>query len=188
MKYFFKSPEIYVKLTRSTQYPTVKDTPIVPIRGLWVAGIHRSIFDIDHHVTITNIDTSHAEVHDYTTSSEVIQDEGHSTIGIVKLNSGHLNPQKYTTSSDMIHDEGHSTIGIVCLNNRKVTANKYSTTQQTIEDEGHSTIGVVCLNGNYVEAEIYSESKYGNVCDSHGIFVSNITSSQATITDVNQNE
>jgi isoaspartyl peptidase/L-asparaginase-like protein (Ntn-hydrolase superfamily) len=88
----------------------------------------------------------------------------------------------------MIHDEGHSTIGIVCLNNRKVTANKYSTTQQTIEDEGHSTIGVVCLNGNYVEAEIYSESKYGNVCDSHGIFVSNITSSQATITDVNQNE
>ena len=188
MKYFFKSPEIYVKLTRSTQYPTVKDTPIVPIRGLWVAGIHRSIFDIDHHVTITNIDTSHAEVHDYTTSSEVIQDEGHSTIGVVQLNSGHLNPQKYTTSSDMIHDEGHSTIGIVCLNNKKVTANKYSTTQQTIEDEGHSTIGVVCLNGNYVEAEIYSESKYGNVCDSHGIFVSNIASSQATITDVNQNE
>jgi hypothetical protein len=188
MKYFFKSPEIYVKLTRSTQYPTVKDTPIVPIRGLWVAGIHRSIFDIDHHVTITNIDTSHAEVHDYTTSSEVIQDEGHSTIGVVKLNSGHLNPQKYTTSSDMIHDEGHSTIGIVCLNNRKVTANKYSTTQQIVEDEGHSTIGIVCLNGNYVEAEIYSESKYGNICDSHGIFVSNITSSQATITDVNQNE
>ena len=158
MKYFFKSPEIYVKLTRSTQYPTVKDTPMVPIRGLWVAGIHRSIFDIDHHVTITNIDTSHAEVHDYTTSSDMIQDEGHSTIGVVQLNSGHLNPQKYTTSSDMIHDEGHS------------------------------TIGVVCLNGNYVTPKIYSESKYGNVCDSHGIFVSNITSSQATITDVNQNE
>lgn len=188
MKYFFKSPEIYVKLTRSSQYPTVKDTPLVPIRGLWVAGIHRSIFDIDHHVTITNIDTSHAGIHDYTSSSGMVQDEGHSTIGVVQLNSGHLNPQKYTTSSDKIQDEGHSTIGIVCLNNRKVIADKYSTTQQTVEDDGHTTIGVVCLRGNYIKAETYGDTKYGNVCDSHGIFVSNMTSSQATITDVNQNE
>ena len=113
MKYFFKSPEIYVKLTRSSQYPTVKDTPLVPIRGLWVTGIHRSIFDIDHHVTITNIDTSRVEVHDYTASSNTIQDEGHSTIGVVCLNSVYVNPQKYSTSSDTIQDEGHSTIGIV---------------------------------------------------------------------------
>jgi hypothetical protein len=188
MKYFFKSPEIYVKLIRSSQYPTVKDTPLVPIRGLWVAGIHRSIFDIDHHVTITDIDTSHAGIHDYTTSSDTIQDEGHSTIGVVQLNSGYVNPQKYSTSSDTIQDEGHSTIGVVCLNGGKVTADKYSTTEKTIDDEGHSTIGIVCLNGNYITPKIYSESKYGNVCDSHGIFVSNIVSSQATITDANQNE
>lgn len=188
MKYFFRSPEIYIKLKRSSLYPTTKDTPLVPIRGLWVAGIHRSIFDIDHHVTITNIDSSHAGIHDYTTSSETIQDEGHSTIGVVLLNSGHLIPQKYTTSSGMIQDEGHSTIGIVCLNGRKVTADKYSTTQRTVEDEGHTTIGIVRLNSNYIKHEIYSESKYGNVCDSHGIFVSNMVSNQATITDVNQNE
>ena len=158
MKYFVKSPEIYVKLTRSSQYPTVKDTPLVPIRGLWVTGIHRSIFDIDHHVTITNIDTSRVEVHDYTASSNTIQ------------------------------DEGHSTIGIVCLNGRKVTADKYSTTEKTIDDEAHSTLGIVRCNSNYITPKIYSESKYGNVCDSHGIFVSTITSSKATITDVNQNE
>lgn len=188
MKYFFKSPEIYVKLTRSTKYPTTKDTPLVPIRGLWVAGIHRSIFDIDHCVTITGMESSHAGVHDYTSSSGMFQDEGCSTIGVIQLKSGHLHPQKYTSSSNMIQDEGYSTIGVIRLNGRKVIADKYSTTQKTVEDEGYTTIGVVCVCGNYIEAEVYRDAKYGNVCDSHGIFVSNMASGRSTITDVNQNE
>lgn len=187
MKYFFKSPEIYVKLTRSTQYPTVKDTPIVPIRGLWVAGIHRSIFDIDHCVTITGIESSHAGVHDYTSSNEVIRDEGCSILGIVRLKSSKLNVQKYTTSQNRICDEGCSVLGIVCCGSQKVVASKYSTTNENVEDEGCSILGIVSANNTVIPHQ-YSNTEYKNICDSHGIFVSNVTSHKATITDINASE
>ena len=87
MKYFFRSPEIYVKLKRSSMYPTNKDTPLVPIRGLWVTGIHRSIFDIDHVVQITDIKSSKCSAIDYSTIEKTIKDDGCSILGVVALNN-----------------------------------------------------------------------------------------------------
>ena len=188
MKYFFRSPEIYIKLKRSSLYPTTKDAPIVPIRGLWVAGIHRSIFDIDHVLEVTDITTSRASVNDYSSSNETIKDEGCSVLGIVSSNDGRMVAQKYTTSKDTIKDEGCSVLGIIQCNNGKFTTMKYSTTSAKVNADSCSVLGIVSCEGTKIPRFVYRDNKYYANCDSHGIFVSNMRSTRATVTDVTPGE
>ena len=185
MKYFFRSPEIYIKLRRSSEYPTNLDTPLVPIRGLWVAGIHRSIFDIDHAVMVTDIDSTKVVEHDYTTSSSMIKDEGCAHIGIVMYNSHNVPVQKYTKSSSMVKDEGCAHIGIVMLNSHNLPVQKYTTSHHTFNDEGCAHMGIIvnAIKPNYT---IYHETKYSAMGDAQGLFVSAINSTPATVTDVNE--
>lgn len=183
MKYFFRSPEIYVKLKRSSMYPTNKDTPLVPIRGLWVTGIHRSIFDIDHVVQITDIKSNKCSVIDYSTIEKTIKDDGCSLLGAVMVNGPKLTVQKYAFTDECIkEDDGCSILGVVVLNGSSINVNKYKTINETIKDDGCSLLGAVALNNN-VNISRYTKKKYSSVGDSHGLFVAGLSTSRVSVTD-----
>ena len=183
MKYFFRSPEIYVKLKRSSMYPTNKDTPLVPIRGLWVTGIHRSIFDIDHVVQITDIKSSKCSAIDYSTIEKTIKDDGCSLLGAVMMDGPKLAVQKYAvTDAAVKDDDGCSVLGIVALNT-SINVNKYKTTNDSVkDDDGCSVLGIVALNNN-VNISRYAKKKYSSVGDSHGLFVAGLSTSRVSVTD-----
>ena len=183
MKYFLRSPEIYVKLKRSSMYPTTKDTPLVPIRGLWVTGIHRSIFDIDHAVQITNIESSKCSINDYTSIEKTIKDDGCTLSGVVMANGAKLSIQKYTATDKIIKDDGCSILGVVALSGSSINVNKYKTiTEPMKEDDGCSILGVVVLN-NAVNFESYTKQTYSSPGDSHGLFVAGLRTSRVSVTD-----
>ena len=181
MKYFFRSPEIYVKLKRSNMYPTNKDTPLVPIRGLWVTGIHRSIFDIDHVVQITDIKSSKCSAIDYSTIEKTIKDDGCSLLGAVMINGPKLAVQKYAATETGIKDDGCSILGVVALNT-SINVNKYKTINESIKDDGCSILGAVALNNN-VNISLHTKKKYSGVGDSHGLFVAGLSTSRVSVTD-----
>lgn len=185
MKYFFRSPEIYIKLKRSVQYPTVKDTPLVPIRGLWVSGIHRSIFDIDHGIQVTDIQSTQSSVNDFTSRSEEVKDEACVLSGIVSLIGPTITSKKYTTVYDSWEDDAIALSGIVSLCNSNIPVSKYETVEHNADDDGFSILGVVNLNESII-AKYFENEKYSNVADSHGVFVAGISTNRSTITDPNE--
>ena len=182
MKYFLRSPEIYVKLKRSSMYPTTKDTPLVPIRGLWVTGIHRSIFDIDHGVQITNIESTKCSVNDYTSIEKAIKDDGCVLSGVVMANGPKLSIQKYSATDKIIKDDACSILGLVVLNGSSINVNKYKTITEPMKDDGCSILGVVVLN-NAVNFESYTKQAYSSPGDSQGLFVAGLRTSGVSVTD-----
>jgi hypothetical protein len=163
-------------------YPTNKDTPLVPIRGLWVTGIHRSIFDIDHVVQITDIESSKSSIADYTSIEKAVKDDGCSLTGVVMVNGSKVPVQKYTSTDETTKDDGCSILGIVTLN-ENINVNKYKTVNESMkEDDGCSILGIIALNNN-VNISWYTDRKYSSVCDSHGLFVAGLSTSRVSVTN-----
>ena len=76
MPKIYYAKEIYKKIPVNLQHPTALDTPIVPIRGLYVAGLHRNIFNIDHCVQITALENQPARWVNYTRITADMSDDG----------------------------------------------------------------------------------------------------------------
>lgn len=178
---FFKASEIYVKLPHSVEYPTRRLTPVVPARGLWVSGIHRSIFNIDHGIMISNISTTKAEVHNYTSTPVDIDIIGISTIGY-SIKNRTVRPQKYTTSFDSVDEQGIATLGIVTCNTN-INVMKYTTSHERVDDAGIVTLGIVTRNNN-MKPIVMPSIDYLAKGDSHGLFISRIESKRPTISDL----
>lgn len=177
---FFKAKEIYVKLPHSTEYPRRRDTPVVPARGLWVSGIHRSIFNIDHGVYISNVHTSKIQVHDYITTPISLDTTGIAMTGY-SIRSRSVKPQRYTTAEVRENDDGIMTMGISFRS--YIEPMRYTTSEKHVNDEGCTTIGIVMRDGDIKPIKQLSAS-YNVNADSHGLFISKLESKRSIISNV----
>lgn len=188
MKYFFRSSEIYVKLPHSSRYPTRRDTPIVPIRGLWVSGIHRSIFNIDHGIQISNIESTSGIYDDAgTVSVDFHESDGCSVLGHVVCNTKPTIQVYSTTSTTVNEKDGCTVMGHVICNETPNTLKYSQATSNFHESDGCTVMGHVMVSfGNHLKHNSITQTDYEGKGDAQGLFVSTLIISQATITDVNE--
>ncbi|MBO4736312.1 MAG: hypothetical protein J5614_07945, partial [Paludibacteraceae bacterium] len=67
MSDFHKSKEVY----RYT--PTANGDKLVPVRGLYVSGLHKEPWYIDHAVTVTGFESNEGTVVHYTSRTEKLE-------------------------------------------------------------------------------------------------------------------
>ena len=106
MPKIYYAKEIYKKLPVSLQHPTALDTPIVPIRGLYVAGLHRNIFNIDHCVQITALENEPARWVNYTRITADMSDDGGFIMRGVKRRNMVPSITKYSRTTASMSDDG----------------------------------------------------------------------------------
>jgi hypothetical protein len=107
MPKIYYAKEIYKKLPVSLQHPTALDTPIVPIRGLYVAGLHRNIFNIDHCVQLTAVDNEPARWVDYTRiKADMVDDGGGFILRGIRRRAAVPKVDKYTRTTAEAADDG----------------------------------------------------------------------------------
>ena len=113
MPKIYYAKEIYKKIPVNLQHPTALDTPIVPIRGLYVAGLHRNIFNIDHCVQITALENQPARWVNYTRITADMSDDGGFIMRGIKRRIATPSIVKYSrTTTEMTDDGGFIMRGI----------------------------------------------------------------------------
>ena len=129
MPKIYYAKEIYKKLPVTLQHPTALDTPIVPIRGLYVAGLHRNIFNIDHCVQLTSLTNEPAQWVNYTKTTAEMSDDGAFIIRGVRRRGIKPSFVRYTRTSTEMSDDGEFIIrgvrrrGLTLSTNRKGSIN-----------------------------------------------------------------
>ena len=129
MPKIYYAKEIYKKLPVTLQHPTALDTPIVPIRGLYVAGLHRNIFNIDHCVQLTSLINEPAQWVNYTKTTAEMSDDGSFIIRGVRRRALKPNFVAYGRVSSELSDDGSFILrgvrrrGLTLSTNRKGRVN-----------------------------------------------------------------
>ena len=129
MPKIYYAKEIYKKLPVTLQHPTALDTPIVPIRGLYVAGLHRNIFNIDHCVQLTSLINEPAQWVNYTKTTAEMSDDGAFIIRGVRRRALKPNFVAYGRVSSELSDDGSFILrgvrrrGLTLSTNRKGRVN-----------------------------------------------------------------
>lgn len=182
MPKIYYAKEIYKKLPVSLQHPTALDTPIVPIRGLYVAGLHRNIFNIDHCVQITSINNEPARWVDYTRTTADMPDDGSFILRGIRRRAALPKIDRYTrTSAEMADDGGFIVRGI----RRRATTpsiTPYGKVTVDMPDDGAFILRGIRRRSLILNTVQRSSVNHDHIGDSHCVKILDITNSPADIT------
>ena len=182
MPKIYYAKEIYKKLPVTLQHPTALDTPIVPIRGLYVAGLHRNIFNIDHCVQLTSLINEPAQWVNYTKTTAEMSDDGSFIIRGVRRRGIKPSFVRYTrTSSDLSEDGGFIVRGV---RRRAHTPNftAYGRASVEMSDDGGFIIRGVRRRGLTLSTNRKGRVNHDHIGDSRCVKILDISNSPADIT------
>lgn len=97
----FRSKEVYKRIPKVSS----EENPLRPVRGMWVSGEYRPPYCIDEAVHIQEISSKSAEVYDYTSRTQNIEDlEGVEYTNLYYPQIG-FDVNQYSVSSVTMADE-----------------------------------------------------------------------------------
>ncbi|MBO4736754.1 MAG: hypothetical protein J5614_10245 [Paludibacteraceae bacterium] len=96
MSDFHKSKEVY----RYT--PTANGDKLVPVRGLYVSGLHKEPWYIDHAVTVTKFESNEGTIVHYTSASTSFYDD--SALAFTGLSVGGISVVNYYQDKTSVYD------------------------------------------------------------------------------------
>ena len=134
-----KSKEVY-------KYTPTRDgtRKLVPVRGVYVSGLHTDPLYMDHCITITEYSSADVEIVDYTTQETTQRSPGLSVVGI---DIHHADIIEYTRKNTSVSSPGLSVIGIEIEHCDILPYTRQSQTQQS---PGLSVVGVSVRHFEYV--------------------------------------
>ena len=97
MSDFHKSKEVY----RYT--PTANGDKLVPVRGLYVSGLHKEPWYIDHAVTVTKFESNEGTIVHYTSKNTSFYDD--SALAFTGLSVGGISIVNYYQASKSVYDD-----------------------------------------------------------------------------------
>lgn len=182
MPKIYYAKEIYKKLPVSLQHPTALDTPIVPIRGLYVAGLHRNIFNIDHCVQITSINNEPARWVNYTRISADMVDDGGFIIRGLRRRAPIPKIDKYTRTSSEMTDDGGFIIRGFRRRAVKPDFKAYGKVTSDMVDDGGFIIRGFRRQSPILKTDRMTTVNHDHIGDSHCVKILDITNLPADIT------
>lgn len=182
MPKIYYAKEIYKKLPVTLQHPTALDTPIVPIRGLYVAGLHRNIFNIDHCVQLTDLTNEPAQWVNYTKTTADMSDDGSFIIRGVRRRGIKPSFVKYTRTSTELSDDGGFIIRGVRRRAHTPNFTAYGRASVEMSDDGAFILRGVRRRGLTPSTNRKGRVNHDHIGDSHCVKIIDITNSPADIT------
>lgn len=181
MPKIYYAKEIYKKLPVTLQHPTALDTPIVPIRGLYVAGLHRNIFNIDHCVQLTDLINEPAQWVNYTKTTAEMSDDGSFIIRGVRRRGIKPSFVRYTRTSTELSDDGFIVRGV---RRRAHTPNftAYGRASVEMSDDGSFIVRGFRRRGLTPKTNRKATVNHDHIGDSHCVKILDISNSPADIT------
>ena len=182
MPKIYYAKEIYKKLPVTLQHPTALDTPIVPIRGLYVAGLHRNIFNIDHCVQLTSLINEPAQWVNYTKTTAEMSDDGSFIIRGARRRGIKPSFVRYTRTSTEMSDDGEFIVRGVRRRGIKPNFVAYGKASAELSDDGSFILRGVRRQGTQPSTIRKGRVKHDHIGDSHCVKIIDITNSPADIT------
>lgn len=182
MPKIYYAKEIYKKLPVTLQHPTALDTPIVPIRGLYVAGLHRNIFNIDHCVQLTSLINEPAQWVNYTKTTAEMSDDGSFIIRGVRRRGTKPSFVRYTRTSVEMSDDGSFIVRGVRRRALAPNFTAYGRVSSELSDDGAFILRGVRRRGLALNTFRKGTVKHDHIGDSHCVKILDITNSPADIT------
>ena len=125
MSDFHKSKEVY----RYT--PTANGDKLVPVRGLYVSGLHKEPWYIDHAVTVTAFTSNDGTVVHYTSASTSFYDD--SALAFTGLSVGGISIVNYYQDKASVYDG--SALAFTGLSIELPSMMSYSTLKTSVYDD-----------------------------------------------------
>lgn len=182
MPKIYYAKEIYKKLPVTLQHPTALDTPIVPIRGLYVAGLHRNIFNIDHCVQLTALINEPAQWVNYTRTTAEMSDDGSFIIRGVRRRGIKPSFVRYTRTSAEMSDDGSFIMRGVRRRSLAPNFTAYGKVSAEMSDDGSFIIRGVRRRSLTLNTIRKGSINHDHIGDSHCVKILDITNSPADIT------
>ena len=182
MPKIYYAKEIYKKLPVTLQHPTALDTPIVPIRGLYVAGLHRNIFNIDHCVQLTSLTNEPAQWVNYTKTTAEMSDDGSFIIRGVRRRGTKPSFVRYTRTSVEMSDDGSFIVRGVRRRAHTPNFVAYGKVSSELSDDGSFILRGVRRRGLTLSTNRKGRANHDHIGDSHCVKIIDITNSPADIT------
>ena len=183
MPKIYYAKEIYKKLPVSLQHPTALDTPIVPIRGLYVAGLHRNIFNIDHCVQLTDLTNEPTRWVDYTRiKADMVDDGGGFILRGIRRPAAVPKIDKYTRTSAEAADDGAFIIRGIRRRAAMPSITAYGKVTSDMADDGAFIIRGIRRQAPILNTVRRSTVNHDHIGDSHCVKILDITNLPADIT------
>lgn len=183
MPKIYYAKEIYKKLPVSLQHPTALDTPIVPIRGLYVAGLHRNIFNIDHCVQLTAINNEPAQWVNYTKiTADMVDDGGGFILKGIRRRAAVPKIDKYTRTSAEMADNGAFIIRGIRRRAAMPSITAYGKVTSDMTDDGGFILRGIRRRAAMLNTVRKSTVNHDHIGDSHCVKILDITNLPADIT------
>lgn len=183
MPKIYYAKEIYKKLPVSLQHPTALDTPIVPIRGLYVAGLHRNIFNIDHCVQLTALTNEPTQWVNYTRITAEMSDDGEFILRGLRRRAAIPKVDRYSRTTAEISDDGGGFI-LRGLRRRAAIPNiiAYGNVTSEMSDDGEFILRGIRRQSTQPSIVRKTSINHDHIGDSHCVKILDITNSPADIT------
>ena len=186
MPKIYYAKEIYKKLPVSLQHPTALDTPIVPIRGLYVAGLHRNIFNIDHCVQITALENEPARWVNYTRITADMSDDGGFIMRGVKRRNMVPSITKYSRTTASMSDDGGFIMRGIKRRARIPSITPYGKVTADMTDDGGFIMRGIKRRATTPSKVPRPTINHDHIGDSHCVKILDISNSPADITSYSE--
>lgn len=143
MSDFHKSKEVY----RYT--PTANGDKLVPVRGLYVSGLHKEPWYIDHAVTVNNFTSNDGTIVHYTQLNKSIYDD--SALAFTGLTIGDVSFVNYYQANALMYDD--SALAFTGFDISLPEMTSYETSNVSVYDD--SVLSFTALS---VDASLTSET------------------------------
>lgn len=186
MPKIYYAKEIYKKLPVSLQHPTALDTPIVPIRGLYVAGLHRNIFNIDHCVQITALENQPARWVNYTRITAEMSDDGGFIMRGIKRRNSAPSLTKYSRITAEMPDDGGFIMRGIKRRNTTPSITPYGKVNAEMPDDGGFIMRGIKRRAATPSKVHRPTINHDHVGDSHCVKILDISNSPVDITSYSE--
>ena len=162
-----------IKHESTSSYERDEPKKVISVEGMYVVGVHRVPSYFDHGLFISNIETNHIDIAEYSEVTRQILSD--STIEIVDVNCNNSEILAYQTRIIQVLED--STIEIVDVNCNTSEIFYYSTfIQQALDDSTIEVTDINCNNSEIINSIITYPYKFDS-----GIRIINIISTAPTI-------
>lgn len=186
MPKIYYAKEIYKKLPVSLQHPTALDTPIVPIRGLYVAGLHRNIFNIDHCVQITALENQPARWVNYTRITAEMSDDGGFIMRGIKRRIAAPSITKYSRTTAEMPDDGGFIMRGIKRRSATPSITPYGKANAEMSDDGGFIMRGIKRRNSTPSKVPRLTINHDHIGDSHCVKILDISNSPVDITSYSE--
>lgn len=186
MPKIYYAKEIYKKLPVSLQHPTALDTPIVPIRGLYVAGLHRNIFNIDHCVQITALENQPTRWVNYTRITADMPDDGGFILRGIKRRNMVPSIVKYSRTTASMADDGGFIMRGIKRRNMRPSITPYGKVNVEMPDDGGFIMRGIKRRNTTPSKVPRPTINHDHIGDSHCVKILDISNSPVDITSYSE--